>query len=137
MIGIIVLLDVLVWRPVIAWADKFKFEQVESAVAARSAVLELLRRSGAFALLYRKVIRPAGERLTLTFARSAGKAFLPVPPVRPVKWRSWLGRAVALLGLGSLGYAGLRASLELAGFTGEEIGGIVRGASLPVFPGNG
>src|SRR3989449_8584898 len=29
MIGIIVLLDVLVWRLVIAWADKFKFEQVE------------------------------------------------------------------------------------------------------------
>src|SRR5437899_12135324 len=64
MIGIIVLLDVLVWRPVIAWADKFKVEHVESAIAARSAVLELLRRSGAFALVYPKVIRPAGERLT-------------------------------------------------------------------------
>src|SRR5207302_6514970 len=63
MIGIIVLLDVLVWRPVIAWADKFKVEQVESAIVARSAVLELLCRSGAFALLYRMVFRRAGERL--------------------------------------------------------------------------
>ncbi len=130
MIGIIVLLDVLVWRPVIAWADKFKFEQVESAIVARSAVLELLRRSGAFALLYRKVIRPAGERLTLTFARSAGQAFLPVPPVRPAKWRSWLGRAVALLGLAALGYAVWRASLELVKLNGEEIEEIARGAGL-------
>src|SRR5271156_4794971 len=29
MIGIIVVIDQLVWRPVIAWAEKFKFEQVE------------------------------------------------------------------------------------------------------------
>jgi len=33
-----VVLDQLVWRPIIAWADKFKFEQVESASAPRSAV---------------------------------------------------------------------------------------------------
>jgi NitT/TauT family transport system permease protein len=36
MIGVIVLLDLFVWRPVIAWADKFKFEQVESAGVPRS-----------------------------------------------------------------------------------------------------
>ena len=30
MIAIIVATDQLIWRPVIAWADKFKFEQVES-----------------------------------------------------------------------------------------------------------
>ena len=29
MIGVIVVMDQLVWRPVIAWAEKFKFEQVE------------------------------------------------------------------------------------------------------------
>ena len=31
MVGVIVLMDQLIWRPVIVWADKFKFEQVESA----------------------------------------------------------------------------------------------------------
>ncbi len=31
MIAVIVLLDQLVWRPVIAWAEKFKIEQVESS----------------------------------------------------------------------------------------------------------
>src|SRR2546429_560612 len=36
MIALIVLLDQLIWRPVIVWADKFKFEQVESSAAAHS-----------------------------------------------------------------------------------------------------
>ncbi len=31
MIAVIVLIDQLVWRPAIAWSDKFKLEQVESA----------------------------------------------------------------------------------------------------------
>ncbi len=36
MIAVIVVLDQLVWRPVIAWAQKFKFEQVEATNAPRS-----------------------------------------------------------------------------------------------------
>src|SRR6266581_2861612 len=39
MVAIIVLLDQVVWRPLIAWAEKFKFEQVESAEPPRSPVL--------------------------------------------------------------------------------------------------
>ncbi|MGA2218350.1 MAG: ABC transporter permease subunit, partial [Terracidiphilus sp.] len=42
---IVVATDQLVWRPLIAWSDKFKFEQVESADRVKSPVLELLRRS--------------------------------------------------------------------------------------------
>jgi NitT/TauT family transport system permease protein len=44
MIGVIVLIDQLIWRPVIAWGEKFKFEQTEAADAPRSAVLAMLRR---------------------------------------------------------------------------------------------
>jgi NitT/TauT family transport system permease protein len=48
-IGLVVLIvvatDQLVWRPLIAWSDKFKFEQVESADRVTSPVLEALRRS--------------------------------------------------------------------------------------------
>ena len=58
MISVIVLLDQLVWRPVIAWADKFKFEQVEAADAPRSAVLNLLRRSPALGYLGSRLIVP-------------------------------------------------------------------------------
>jgi NitT/TauT family transport system permease protein len=42
---IVVATDQLVWRPLIAWSDKFKFEQVESASRVKSPILELLRKS--------------------------------------------------------------------------------------------
>ena len=42
---IVVATDQLLWRPLIAWSDKFKFEQVESAEQVTSPILELLRRS--------------------------------------------------------------------------------------------
>jgi NitT/TauT family transport system permease protein len=42
---IVVATDQLVWRPLIAWSDKFKFEQVESADRVTSPILELIRRS--------------------------------------------------------------------------------------------
>ena len=45
MIGVIVLIDQMFWHPIIAWSDKFKFEQVEASETTRSPVLELLRRS--------------------------------------------------------------------------------------------
>lgn len=42
---IVVATDQLIWRPLIAWSDKFKFEQVESTDRATSPVLAFLRRS--------------------------------------------------------------------------------------------
>ncbi len=45
---IVVATDQLIWRPLIAWSDKFKFEQVESADRVTSPILELLRRSTIF-----------------------------------------------------------------------------------------
>src|SRR6202140_3346976 len=63
MIAVIVLLDQFIWRPVIAWAEKFKVEQVEGA-APQSFVLRVLRRSGVLAAIYRKTICPLEERVT-------------------------------------------------------------------------
>ena len=45
MIAVIVLLDQIVWRPVIAWAEKFKMEQVESADVPRSWFLNVIQGS--------------------------------------------------------------------------------------------
>ena len=42
---IVVATDQLIWRPLIAWSDKFKFEQVESADRVVSPILTLLQRS--------------------------------------------------------------------------------------------
>jgi NitT/TauT family transport system permease protein len=45
MIITIVVLDQLVWRPLVAWAEKFKLEQTEGKDAPASWVLDLLQRS--------------------------------------------------------------------------------------------
>jgi NitT/TauT family transport system permease protein len=45
LILVIVLIDSLVWRPLIAWAEKFKFQNVEAQEAPESAVLDFLQKS--------------------------------------------------------------------------------------------
>jgi NitT/TauT family transport system permease protein len=45
MIVMIVALDQLFWRPLVAWSERFKFEDVGAQQAAGSWVLELLRRT--------------------------------------------------------------------------------------------
>src|ERR1700724_191352 len=62
MIAVIVLLDQFVWRPVIAWAEKFKVEQVQSAEVPHSWVLNLLQHSRALAQLRNQTLRPLNER---------------------------------------------------------------------------
>ena len=71
MIGVIVLLDQLVWRPVIAWSDKFKFEQVESVAVPRSPLLEALRRSQAVKLANQRIFSPIAELMMLKLAERA------------------------------------------------------------------
>ncbi len=51
MIATIVALDQLMWRPLVAWAEKFKLEQTESASSPTSWVLDLLRNSFVLAWL--------------------------------------------------------------------------------------
>jgi len=51
MIVIILLYDTLLFRPIVAWADKFKFEMTASGDAPRSAVLDFLRRTRVLRLL--------------------------------------------------------------------------------------
>ena len=67
MIAVIVLIDQFVWRPVIAWAEKFKIEQVESSHAPSSWVLNMLQLG--LHILGKKVLVPIRECLTSYFAR--------------------------------------------------------------------
>ncbi|RXH56002.1 ABC transporter permease [Granulicella sibirica] len=73
MIAIIVATDQLVWRPVIAWSDKFKFEQVESSARVKSPLLHLLQYSTALRSISANTLVPLNERLykTLAARRSA------------------------------------------------------------------
>ena len=90
MIAVIVLLDQLVWRPVIAWSDKFKFETVEG-MPPKSFVLTLLRRSGLLAGFYSRVIFPVEEGVTHAFAAKTSSQEEPSIEARSA--RKWLARA--------------------------------------------
>ncbi|QEU96056.1 ABC transporter permease [Streptomyces kanamyceticus] len=62
MITMVVSVNFFFWRPITAWAERFRTEDCEIAEQPRSWFLNLLRRSTLPALLGR-VLRPAGERL--------------------------------------------------------------------------
>src|SRR6201987_3649956 len=69
MVLVILLLDQFVWRPVIAWAEKFKIEQVESTNLPRSWMLGVFQHSRALASIRNEAIRPVRERVMMHFSR--------------------------------------------------------------------
>jgi NitT/TauT family transport system permease protein len=45
MILLIILIDILVWRPLVAWSQKFRIETIQAEIEMNSAVLDFLRKS--------------------------------------------------------------------------------------------
>lgn len=74
MVLVIVLMDQLLWRPVIAWADKFKFEQVETTGTQENSILNFIRKESFLIRAYRKIFHPIVNYLTMKFAQGAQKA---------------------------------------------------------------
>ncbi|MGA3345987.1 MAG: ABC transporter permease subunit [Terracidiphilus sp.] len=60
---IIVATDQLLWRPLIAWSDKFKFEQTESTERVTSPILELLQHSTALTRMPARAWTACEERI--------------------------------------------------------------------------
>jgi NitT/TauT family transport system permease protein len=117
MIAVIVLLDQFIWRPVIAWAEKFKVEQVESADTPRSWVLDFIQHSRALARIRNQTLRPLNERLMLHFSqRHHDDAAEP-----PRAWKIWLLRGVGGLLLMLIGYAVVRVVMTLTGLQKPEL----------------
>ncbi|HEX7690167.1 MAG TPA: ABC transporter permease subunit [Burkholderiaceae bacterium] len=61
MIVLILVSDQLVWRPLLAWADKFKIELTVSQMPATSWVYDLLRGAYVFTWLGEHIVRPLAE----------------------------------------------------------------------------
>jgi len=98
MIAVIVLLDQLLWRPLIAWSQKFKFEQVEATDAIRSPVLELLQRSRVLQYCSRRIVAPIGERWTRRLGEN--RAETPRVVAKTTAWIGWTVAAAAALVVG-------------------------------------
>ena len=117
MVAVIVLLDQLVWRPVIAWAEKFKVEQVESTDAPRSWMLELFRHSRGLAKLTGRTVQPLREKLMMFFARErSGEEEQQQNP-----WKVWLTRTLAVVLLAGLGYGIVRVAILLSGLQSADL----------------
>ena len=75
---VILLVDQLFWRPVLAWADRFRFEQSAAAEAPRSWVFDVIRASSVPALVGR-AWAPAAD--------SVGRLLAAVTNARPASRR--------------------------------------------------
>jgi NitT/TauT family transport system permease protein len=106
----IILYDQLLFRPMVAWADKFRFEQTAALVTPKSWMLELFRRS----MLVRQFCEPIGmglhraARVPLALPRRIRRATNWSPPRRVVDvvWYGLLIFVIAYLGWLLLRYAG-------------------------------
>jgi NitT/TauT family transport system permease protein len=126
MIGVIILIDQMVWRPVIAWAEKFKVEQVGAAETPRSPILTLLRSSKLLPFVTRSLVLPLRERLDLHFAkdhetRSLTKGNNLAPHLAL--------RALGVVVLAAIAYAVVRMFSIVATTSSAELRHIVWGAA--------
>ena len=125
MIAVILMLDQLLWRPLIAWAERFKFEQVESENAPQSMVLAGLGRSSILAWLRRKAIAPAWEVLSLRVARREADA---APGAPPGPWRALVMRGVGVAVLVIVLFGAVRAGRSLMELTTADLMALLHGA---------
>jgi len=130
MIAVIVFLDQIVWRPIIVWADKFKFEQVESAGAAQTTLLNLIGRASIVLRLYRLLIQPVFNWLNLTFTLGASRAAETLSAPKQHRLRGWFGYVLAGSVLVGLGFAVFHGARELSGLHGEDYIELLESAAL-------
>jgi NitT/TauT family transport system permease protein len=118
LILVIVILDQLIWRPLVAWSDRFKIEQ-SGGDAPQSRLLDALRGSAMLELVSSRVTRP----LARTLDRTLGSAARTHPRARDKRRgvRSRLTRWVPTAALLALGVWGAVATFgALAGLARSE-----------------
>jgi NitT/TauT family transport system permease protein len=134
MVAIIVATDQLIWRPVIAWSDKFKFEQVESGSRIRSPLLHLLQHSRGLRSLRQHTVVPLEEGLYRRLARERTEKAPQTPASRKgiaAKGGTvamLLRRTVLVLIAAAVAYAAWQALTLLRQVHGSEFAEIMRGA---------
>jgi NitT/TauT family transport system permease protein len=125
---IVVATDQFLWRPLISWSDKFKFEQVESADRVTSPILTLLQRSNLSGIpgriwtsleepIYRRMARTKTCRVVqpLDDDQARGKASIGF----------WVLAALAVC---VVGWGATRAVLMLKGVTWPDLRLLLEGA---------
>ena len=126
---IVVATDQLIWRPLIAWSDKFKLEQVEAAERVTSPILTLLHRSALFSAAPGRLWLAVQEPVYRWLARrEEHRALQPVdgPPKQRASAPLWM-LAVAVAGAVCWGAA--EAIVMLRTITWPELRLLLEGAA--------
>jgi NitT/TauT family transport system permease protein len=121
LILVIVALDQLVWRPLIAWSDRFKVEMVESDNPPTSWFYTWVSNSWLTRFLSQRIFSPLNERIDYWLVRRFPVEQESQPPAR---WQVWLGRFLAVIVVLLLAYGMFRAVMMLMMVTGTEWGEI-------------
>ncbi|MCC6179320.1 MAG: ABC transporter permease subunit [Chloroflexi bacterium] len=133
LVAVIVLIDLLVWRPLVAWSVRFRVEQTEG-VPTSSAILNILQRSRALAWFGGRIVEPFGEAVD----RLMGRVF-PLPSA-PVSTRGGRGARVwdavrvvpgllIVLGAAGLLWSGYAAGRLLSQVTADDWAALGVGAA--------
>jgi NitT/TauT family transport system permease protein len=130
MILIIVATDQLLWRPLIAWSDKFKFEQVESSKRITSPILHLIHQSNALASLTRHTFTPLTEGLYPRLAARRLARLSQLAIVKPTSRARVIGFRIVVLTVVTCAvlYAAFQAVDLLRPLPGAEYLHIFKGA---------
>jgi NitT/TauT family transport system permease protein len=130
MIAIIVATDQFVWRPIIVWSNKFKFEQVESTAHVHSPLLHLLQNSTFLRRLSRETSAPISERF---YRRTAEKRMERIARGTPPESEDrgsplWIRILISIMAVAIVGYAAFHALGLLREIQFSEFGQIMKGA---------
>ncbi|HZU96466.1 MAG TPA: ABC transporter permease subunit [Planctomycetota bacterium] len=127
---VIVATDQLIWRPLVAWSEKFRVEELGSGKKPTSWVLDLLRRSKALGRLRAMGRpRPDGPGAAAEPAREAGRTRRPATGGRALAVLGWLISSAIVLGSG---YGALRLLGLLGTLPASQWGTITAGLGLTV-----
>lgn len=113
MIGVIIAYDLLFFRPIVAWADKFRFEQTASQKRPRSKVYDLLRSTRLVPLVLQTL---AGIKAALFLDK------LPRLPRLGFKASAHFSRASELIWIALIVAACMIGLLQLSRFIGSTLG---------------
>jgi NitT/TauT family transport system permease protein len=101
MLAFILIYDQLLFRPLLAWSQRFKVEAITEGEGERAWFLTMMQRAGFFRLM-----AFIGDRAADLFSRvTTAKSWQEKPPSPPSPWTIWIDRAWVLFLIALAAYA--------------------------------
>ena len=135
---IVVATDQLLWRPLIAWSEKFKFEQVESADRVHSPVLELLKRSTLINSLSTRIVASIEEPIYRRLSKTVQcKVVRPLDDDTKQGGFDVLSWVLAFAAVALVSWGATKGILMMRGITGRDLTVLLAGAGATFLRVNG